>query len=135
MLKSRFASFLSRLRTPSTRLLYSLAVLCILAWCGERVSLNHADPDLWGHVQFGRDVLRDGAIAATTTYSSFLPEKSYDESCVFQGPVGCTLPGEIRSVTCNRFLCEPIINLQIELRADSASQQFAILSHRMEAAK
>lgn len=69
MLKSRFASFLSRLRTPSTRLLYSLAVLCILAWCGERVSLNHADPDLWGHVQFGRDVLRDGSIAATTTYS------------------------------------------------------------------
>ena len=81
-------------------------------------------------------------------YSSFLSEKSYDGSCVFQGPVGGTLPREIRSVTCNRFLCEPIINLQMELRADSASQclaisidedesvqRFAILSHRMESAK
>lgn len=67
---------------------------------------------------------------------------------VEEDPVGCTLPREIRSVTCNRFLCEPIINLQMELRADSASQclaisidedesvqRFAILSHRMEAAK
>ena len=33
------------------------------------MSPNVADPDLWGHVQFGRDVLTDGGIASTTSYS------------------------------------------------------------------
>ena len=33
------------------------------------LSNNIADPDLWGHVQFGRDVLQDGSIKSTTTYS------------------------------------------------------------------
>lgn len=33
------------------------------------MSPSVADPDLWGHVQFGRDVLRDGRIAETTSYS------------------------------------------------------------------
>ena len=33
------------------------------------VGNNIADPDLWGHVQYGRDVLRDGMIHPTTTYS------------------------------------------------------------------
>lgn len=33
------------------------------------MSPNVADPDLWGHVQFGRDVLKSGEIAATTSYS------------------------------------------------------------------
>lgn len=33
------------------------------------MSLNMADPDLWGHVQYGRDVLRDGWFHNTTTYS------------------------------------------------------------------
>lgn len=30
---------------------------------------NIADPDLWGHVQFGRDVIETGTIQPTTTYS------------------------------------------------------------------
>ncbi len=42
--------------------LFALASLCCMA-------VNIADPDLWGHVQFGRDVLRDGFIHPTTTYS------------------------------------------------------------------
>lgn len=32
------------------------------------ISRNLADPDLWGHVQYGRDALRDG-LPATTSYS------------------------------------------------------------------
>jgi hypothetical protein len=39
-----------------------LASLCCMA-------NNVADPDLWGHVQFGRDLIRDGIIHPTTTYS------------------------------------------------------------------
>jgi hypothetical protein len=36
--------------------------------CGVALSLNVADPDLWGHVQYGRDALFHG-LPATTTYS------------------------------------------------------------------
>ena len=36
--------------------------------CGVALSLNVADPDLWGHVQYGRDALAHG-LPATTTYS------------------------------------------------------------------
>lgn len=35
---------------------------------GVALSLNVADPDLWGHVQYGRDALANG-LPATTTYS------------------------------------------------------------------
>ncbi|MBC7854891.1 MAG: hypothetical protein IAF94_15775 [Pirellulaceae bacterium] len=35
---------------------------------GVALSLNIADPDLWGHVQYGRDALA-GGLPATTTYS------------------------------------------------------------------
>ena len=33
------------------------------------MSPSVADPDLWGHVQYGRDVLAEGRLAETTTYS------------------------------------------------------------------
>jgi hypothetical protein len=39
----------------------------LLATC-VAMSLNVADPDLWGHITYGRDALRDG-LPATTTYS------------------------------------------------------------------
>jgi hypothetical protein len=51
---------------PSTEWLCGLLVVVAAALA---MSPNVADPDLWGHVQFGRDVLSDGQIAATTTYS------------------------------------------------------------------
>lgn len=31
--------------------------------------MNEADPDLWGHVQYGRELLRDGRLPETTTWS------------------------------------------------------------------
>ncbi|HAY78968.1 MAG TPA: hypothetical protein DCY79_04105, partial [Planctomycetaceae bacterium] len=36
--------------------------------CAIALAPNVADVDLWGHVQYGRDLLRDG-LPATTTYS------------------------------------------------------------------
>jgi hypothetical protein len=33
------------------------------------VTTNNADADLWGHVQYGRDMLAAGKVPATTTYS------------------------------------------------------------------
>lgn len=43
-------------------------VLAVILACGVALSLNVADPDLWGHVQYGRDALTHG-VPATTTYS------------------------------------------------------------------
>lgn len=40
----------------------------LLLACGVALSPNVADADLWGHVWYGRDALRDG-LPATTTYS------------------------------------------------------------------
>ena len=33
------------------------------------VSSNVSDPDLWGHVQYGREVLRDGTLPRTATWT------------------------------------------------------------------
>ena len=45
------------------------ALLAILLTATYATSLNVADPDLWGHVQYGQDVIADGKIHETTTYS------------------------------------------------------------------
>jgi hypothetical protein len=37
--------------------------------CAVAISPSPADPDLWGHVRYGRDVLETGELATTTTYS------------------------------------------------------------------
>ncbi len=43
-------------------------LILVLLCCGVALSKNYADPDLWGHVTYGRDLLRHG-LPATTTYS------------------------------------------------------------------
>jgi hypothetical protein len=43
-------------------------MVAVLLACGVALSLNVADPDLWGHVQYGRDALAHG-LGRTTTYS------------------------------------------------------------------
>jgi hypothetical protein len=40
----------------------------LLATVGT-MTTNCADPDLWGHYQYGREVLRDGVLPTTTTWS------------------------------------------------------------------
>ena len=51
----------SRLALGPTSLLASIC----LFWFSETV----ADPDLWGHIRFGQDILRTGALIQTDTYS------------------------------------------------------------------
>jgi len=48
---------------------FDVAILsATLLTCAVALSPSIADPELWGHVQYGRDVLRDG-LPAETTYS------------------------------------------------------------------
>jgi len=47
----------------------TLIVTAILCLGLSSMASNCADPDLWGHVQYGREVLRDGTLPRTTTWS------------------------------------------------------------------
>src|SRR4051812_49835848 len=53
----------------SARTREALLPLAILLACGVCLTNNMVDPDLWGHVQYGRDVLRDGLLHPTATYT------------------------------------------------------------------
>ena len=47
----------------------ALMIAAILAVGPGAMTTNCADPDLRGHVQYGREVLRDGTLPQTTTWS------------------------------------------------------------------
>ncbi|MCA9047287.1 MAG: hypothetical protein KDA89_01075, partial [Planctomycetaceae bacterium] len=46
-----------------------LWLTCILMFGLLLLSRSGADPDLWGHVTYGREVIRDGHLHSTTTWS------------------------------------------------------------------
>jgi hypothetical protein len=79
--------------------------------------LEHAfiDQDTIRHFRQRRPDVEPDEIPAI--YCSYLPTESYVGACVFQGEMGCTLPREIRGVTCNRFMCEALVELRVELRS------------------
>jgi len=41
-------------------------------------------------------------------YMSFVPSRSYKDSCIFHTARGCALDRELRSDTCIRYLCRPL---------------------------
>ncbi len=44
-------------------------------------------------------------------YLARLPQRVYDDSCVYHTETGCALPRELRSNLCNTFLCGPLEEL------------------------
>lgn len=59
-------------------------------------------------------------------YMSYLPETSFDGSCVFHGETGCGLPREMRSDTCCSFHCHELVRLRESLTPDQPSQVLAV---------
>ncbi|MGL4512409.1 MAG: hypothetical protein ACRCT8_04905, partial [Lacipirellulaceae bacterium] len=51
------------------RLLRRLALAAVVATCALRVSLNLVDPDLWGHVRYGQDLIAAGELPRTATHT------------------------------------------------------------------
>jgi hypothetical protein len=49
-------------------------------------------------------------------YLAHVPELTVPGSCVYHGAVGCGLPREMRSVVCNRFLCDGLVELRALVR-------------------
>ncbi len=47
--------------------------------------------------------LDDDAVVAA--YAAWLPERTSQPGCVYQGAAGCTLPRTMRSSICNAYLC------------------------------
>jgi len=54
---------------PKITLVEKLILVVVVLASALSMSPNVADPDLWGHVQYGRDVINTGEIAETTSYS------------------------------------------------------------------
>lgn len=63
-----------------------------------------------------RDVLVD--------YLSYLPNKSYRESCVYHTETGCGLPREMRAQVSRDYICESLVTLRDRLARGPLSHVF-----------
>lgn len=53
-------------------------------------------------------------------FKQHLPEKSYNNGCIFQGELGCTLPKTMRANTCNSFTCKDLQSYHLDLKHQQA---------------
>lgn len=60
-------------------------------------------------------------------YLSFLPKKTYEDSCVYHAEFGCSLPRHMRSKCCNLFVCHGLGDIQ-EYAIDTKSTCFFIVA-------
>lgn len=44
-------------------------LILLLLTCGTIMAMDRADPDLWGHIQYGRELIRDRALPETSTWN------------------------------------------------------------------
>jgi len=58
-------------------------------------------------------------------YGDYLPSQSYSDSCVFQGPKGCSLPLTMRSITCRTYKCESLIGYEQRIKSDQTNLTYA----------
>lgn len=59
-------------------------------------------------------------------YMSYLPETSFEGSCVFHGETGCGLPRRIRSDTCCSFNCRELVRLRESFTPDQPRRVLAV---------
>jgi hypothetical protein len=59
-------------------------------------------------------------------YLAYLPERTLDPGCVYQREAGCALPRTMRSDTCNRFFCAPLVDLERAQRHDAPVRAFFV---------
>ena len=54
---------------PDFRAWSWLPMVAILTTCGMIMAMHEADPDLWGHVQYGREILEAGTLPRLSTWT------------------------------------------------------------------
>ena len=61
-------------------------------------------------------------------YANQIGEVTYESSCLYHGPQGCTLPDEMRSAVCNRYVCQGVTDMlvQLEIRPETVGYVAAI---------
>jgi hypothetical protein len=62
-------------------------------------------------------------------YIGRIGSKTYEGSCVFHEPGGCSLPREMRSDTCNRYFCPDLDDLRAVLSSDTPARAFVASVH------
>jgi hypothetical protein len=79
---------------------------------------THAFLDYWS---LERYLEHTGNISETQlieNYTAYLPASSYENSCVFHGHEGCTLPESMRSNTCNNYKCDGLFSYQQNIKTN-----------------
>ena len=61
------------------------------------------------------------------SYLNCLPRESVENSCIYHSATGCGLPRDLRSSTCNRYLCGKLRNLQTGLPETSPPPILAVM--------
>lgn len=59
-------------------------------------------------------------------YIAFIPELSIEDSCIYHGERGCTLPREMRSDMCNRWLCAGLKEIRETVKAGTSPKFYLI---------
>lgn len=86
---------------------------------------THAFLDYWS---LQRYIATSGQLSETQlieNYSAYLPTSSYKNSCVFHASNGCTLPENMRSITCNNYKCDDLINYKQNIRPSTENITYA----------
>lgn len=106
------------------------AILRVAVWSAflVLVTFTSADPDLWGHVRFGSDILRSGNIHQVDTYSfaSDRPWVNHEWAAEVLSAWAFTTAGNAGLVTLKLFLVGPMLwLLNATLRSEGVRSGFA----------
>lgn len=69
------------------------------------------------------DATPEDVVAA---YLAHIPPRTFTDSCVFHGELGCSMPGEMRAATCGDFFCDGLHFLGRQLEAGVPPRTFFV---------
>ena len=111
-------------RNPVSKLLKRACGVC-RGWCCYKAGDQHAyltPESIQAYRLLNPGASNDEVVAA---YLDWIPEESYEGSCVFHGRHGCGLPESMRSEICGWYLCEALIDLSRRAALQDRATVFA----------
>jgi hypothetical protein len=107
-----------------TALLGQACALCKGFCCG--LGASHAFQDYASLAYFLAEQMPTLTLDELThLYAGYFPTISYQDACVFQSEQGCTLPNNLRSFTCNNYMCKELEGYSQKLTHDDGVVTFA----------
>lgn len=74
------------------------------------------------YITHNPDVIQGDIVEANISH---IPERSYQNSCVYHSDSGCSLPNPMRATICNSYFCKSLLFLQEQMQADSSTKVYA----------